>query len=74
MAAFADKIDEPNLGLLHHFRGERPALLVGRLEGIGNSFNGPLFTSSTLTPSVRMSSETSAHWKMTPTEPVMVLP
>ena len=43
-------------------------------NGLGTAFNGPLFTSSTFTPSVRMSSETSAHWKMTPTEPVMVLP
>ena len=49
-------------------------LRVRRLKGIGTAFSGPLFTSSTLTPIVCEQLATSAHWKMTPTEPVTVLP
>src|SRR5262245_21406508 len=67
-------IDEPALLLLHHLLGERARFPVGRLERARTAFNGPLLTSSTLMPSVFRSSVTSAHWKMTPTEPVMVLP
>ena len=72
--ALGDQIHEPDLGLLHHLFGQGARLLVGGNERIGHGFKAPLLASSTLTPSVFIRSVTSTHWKMTPTDPVMVLP
>ena len=66
---------EPALGFGDHLLGDRPAGLVdaaGTCDGL--AFSGPLLISFILTPSLSSSWDTSAHWKMTPTEPVMVLP
>ena len=51
----------------------RPASSIG-WNGDGLALSGPLLISFILTPSLSSSWDTSAHWKITPTEPVMVLP